>query len=176
MTMKKLITQILTLSIVLYSLTSCDKENGLINNDILGNNEYQIKLDNSVYDEGENIFAGIVYDLTDENYITAGFATTLSITFHINNYNAGEVIAIDFISDSDSIAIATGVLVLNPDTLNEDVFMYFAHSGSVTIVSKKKVEFDLSCYRFSDLTLEGAIIEGAVPFKLSGYITENNPI
>lgn len=169
-------TTFLTVLIAFLTLTftSCGGSDEIIPDNLKGN-KYQIKVDGKVYDEGQNLFAGITTDLTDENTIQAGLATTLAILFERSNYVAGKKLMVGLENTPNVSAYATGVLTLNKDTANQDIFSYVALSGTTTIISKNRIEFELTCYRLSDLNIDAVPVSGATPFIISGYVTENNP-
>ncbi len=172
--MKNLTFQIIAIVVVLLSLSSCGKEEDVVD-DFFGNNEYQIKVDGNVFDEGKSMFAGISEDVSNDNSMVAGLAVTLSILFEKKHYNKGEVLIAGPLDDSNTTAFVSGMLVKNPDTDNEEMIYYVAESGTVKIVNKKKIEFNVTCYNLFDFTDEGAIVAGAVPFVVSGFVNENNP-
>ncbi|WP_282035572.1 hypothetical protein [Saccharicrinis aurantiacus] len=172
--MKNLSIQLLAILTVLLSFSSCDKEKAV--DDLLGNNnEYMIKLNGEVYEEGESLLCGISQDVTHEEAMVAGVSPTITIAFEVKNYKAGEVLEVGLEEELNFRAVAAGVLILNADTDSEEFITYVAKSGTATLVSKKRMEFDLNCYSLMDVNDDGSIIDGATMYHISGYVTENNP-
>ncbi len=170
---------ILTISILMalsLMFASCgkDSDNAL---DELKGNAFQIKVNGEVYEEGRNLFAGIATYLGDEEAMQAGYGTTLGIVFAKADYVAGKPLTVGLAEMSGVNALATGVLVMNKDTEDEDLFSFTAVGGTAKIVSKKRIEFNLICYRLTDLDYDDELnytgpVPGAKKYVVSGYVTE----
>lgn len=176
--MKKSISIIIALltSILFFS---CGEDDPIIE-DILGN-KYKIVVNGNVYDEGQNIFAGITTFLDDEDGMQAGLTTTLAIVFDKSNYTSNKVLNVNINPNVSTDAAATGVLVLNKDQEDEEICMYVAVAGTVHILSKNKIEFDLTCYALEDIGYDDELnysgpVDGAKVYHITGYIEENNPV
>lgn len=173
--MKRLTVQAVAIVTLLFAVSACGSDDVT---DVLGldGNEYLIKMDGVVIEEGESPLSGIVVSVLDDNehILQASVYPTLIIEFDISDYEKGNILNISM-DDDDPEAVGMGVIVLNSGTADEDMFLYVALSGTLKIVSKKRVEFNMTCYKLSDLDDEG-VIPGSVPFVLTGYITENSPV
>ena len=167
--MKNLVLSTFILMAVALTFSSCDKDDNPII-DTLQGDEYLIKIDGEVYEEGKSLFAGIVPHLTHEEAMQAGITPILTILFEKSNYVAGKKLAVSLLASDNVEVTATGILTYNKNTANEDTFFYTAKSGTITIVSKKRIEFKLTCYRLADIDKPGA-----TPFIMTGYVTESNP-
>lgn len=175
--MKKVTIQILAVLVIAITMVSCGKDDVPIAKDFLGN-EYLIKVNGETYDEGTNIFAGIVEDLTEENVMQAGFGAALAIYFDKQNYVADKNLTVGLEETPGTEAYATGMLTMNENT--GDILSYVAVEGSVKIESKNKLTFNLTCYEISDLGYDDELnytgpVQGAKQYIISGFVTENSP-
>jgi hypothetical protein len=173
--MKKLTIPFFAIIAVVLTFSSCKKDSDSILDELQGN-EYLIKVNGEVYEEGQNLFAGIAPDLTDENAMQAGLGVTMSLYFSRDKYMAGEVLEVGLEENTNTSAVASGTLVFNKDTDNEEIVWYVALSGTATIVSKERIEFNLNCYSLDDIADNGGPAQGATPIIITGYVTENSPI
>lgn len=171
--MKTRLIKLLSIITIACAFSACSEES--VTDKLSVGNEYQIKINGEIYEEGSSLFAGIVYDEESEGTMIALTNSTLGITFDYANYQAGKTLKVGLEDTPDITAVAVGLFVNDANTEDEEIVIYAALSGTVTIVSKKRIEFNLNCCNTFDITYEGTLAEGAESIVISGFITEKSP-
>lgn len=172
--MKTLSIKLCAIITITLSMLSCNVDD--VADEISFGNEYQLKIGDEIYEETSSILASIYCQDETEGTMIASINTTLSIAFEREDYIPGKILNVGYDEDDANIqAAAGGSFIRNLNTENEEFIMYIAMSGTATIVSKKRIEFNFICCDFTDLNMDGSISEEGETFTVSGYVTEETP-